>query len=252
MDYLVFQLAGIQGSWGGIACGEQRQSYRHPTKSAILGLIAAGLGIERSDSRLNELTNSIQVAVQEIRCEHNMNDFQTIQTLSELDLKKLKKKKCALTRKNELNTLDLNTILSNREYWMDVYYRIAITTNSDIEGFSLKNIQSALENPNFHLYLGRKSCPICLPLCPTILSANNLIDLFEKVVTAIPLPSFVSQKMYSKSQTYLNSDGSIFCDSGLINGDEPHKSSIKRDVPADRNLWTFCERKEVELLRRVN
>ena len=49
-DYLVFRLYGPMCSWGDIAVGEVRPSTVHPAKSAILGLIAAALGIKRPDT----------------------------------------------------------------------------------------------------------------------------------------------------------------------------------------------------------
>ena len=49
-DYLVFRLYGPMCSWGDIAVGEVRPSTVHPSKSAILGLIAAALGVKRPDT----------------------------------------------------------------------------------------------------------------------------------------------------------------------------------------------------------
>ncbi len=49
-EYLVFRLYGPMASWGGIAVGEYRPGEKSPTKSAILGLIGAALGIRRDDA----------------------------------------------------------------------------------------------------------------------------------------------------------------------------------------------------------
>ena len=49
-DYLVFQLYGQLASWGDIAVGETRPSALTPTKSAILGLVAAALRLKRPDT----------------------------------------------------------------------------------------------------------------------------------------------------------------------------------------------------------
>jgi len=243
-SYLVFQLAGMQGSWGGIACGERRQSHQHPTKSAIIGLIAASLGIKRSEhEKLNKLKN-IQIAVQQFRCENYLNDFHTTQSPSEFGVKKFKKQYPykVLTRRDELSIEDSSTVLSTREYWMDMYYRVAITIDND--EFSLETIQTALEYPKFHLYLGRKSCPLCLPLNPVIIQANNLIDLFE--TTKIEIPKFASEQSYSKSQNYLTAKSRIFCDTSMVCCD--NVCSEIRDEPSNRNLWEFNLRKKFELL----
>ena len=49
LDFLIFQLYGQMASWGEIAVGEYRPSRDYPSKSAIIGLVAAALGITRDD-----------------------------------------------------------------------------------------------------------------------------------------------------------------------------------------------------------
>ena len=48
-DYLLMRLYGPLASWGEIAVGESRHSAMHPSKSALIGLLAAAVGVERSD-----------------------------------------------------------------------------------------------------------------------------------------------------------------------------------------------------------
>ena len=53
-QYLVFQLHGPMASWGVDAPGEVRHSHELPSRSALLGLLAAALGIRREEEqRLN-------------------------------------------------------------------------------------------------------------------------------------------------------------------------------------------------------
>ncbi|EMO62112.1 CRISPR-associated protein Cas5 [Leptospira borgpetersenii serovar Pomona str. 200901868] len=59
-DYLVFRLYGPLVSWGNIAVGEYRPSDSFPTKSAIIGLISASFGFDRSeDGKISELVKSV-------------------------------------------------------------------------------------------------------------------------------------------------------------------------------------------------
>ncbi|PAP57596.1 type I-E CRISPR-associated protein Cas5/CasD, partial [Salmonella enterica subsp. enterica serovar Braenderup] len=48
-QYLVFQLHGPMASWGVDAPGEVRHSQAQPSRSALLGLLAAALGIRRDE-----------------------------------------------------------------------------------------------------------------------------------------------------------------------------------------------------------
>ncbi|HLD44337.1 MAG TPA: CRISPR-associated protein Cas5, partial [bacterium] len=49
MDYLVFQLRAPLSAWGETAVGEYRPTSNYPSNSALLGLLAAALGIDRED-----------------------------------------------------------------------------------------------------------------------------------------------------------------------------------------------------------
>jgi len=47
--YLIFQLYGPLVAWGEQAVGEARNSATRPGRSALLGLLAAALGLRRDD-----------------------------------------------------------------------------------------------------------------------------------------------------------------------------------------------------------
>lgn len=64
MQYLVFRLYGPMASWGEAAVGGDRPSGLAPSRSAVLGLLGAALGIKRDDaSRLDALRASIGIAI---------------------------------------------------------------------------------------------------------------------------------------------------------------------------------------------
>ncbi len=48
-QYLIFQLHGPMASWGVDAPGEVRHTHELPSRSALLGLLAAGVGIRRDN-----------------------------------------------------------------------------------------------------------------------------------------------------------------------------------------------------------
>ena len=44
LNFLIFQLYGQMAAWGEIAVGEYRPSRDYPSKSALIGMVAAGFG----------------------------------------------------------------------------------------------------------------------------------------------------------------------------------------------------------------
>lgn len=80
-DYLVFRLYGPLVSWGNIAVGEYRPSDSFPTKSAIIGLISASFGFDRSeDGKISELVKSVFFATKTLNPGNLLRDYHTIQT----------------------------------------------------------------------------------------------------------------------------------------------------------------------------
>src|SRR4030042_2295236 len=184
-EYLVFQLYGPMAAWGDIAVGEYRPSFAHPSKSAIVGLLAAAVGIRRDEEEHQKtLANACYFAVRVDAMGTLLRDYHTAQVPSE------KKGVTRYTRYSELAVQDLNTILSSRDYPCDAAYSVAIYLRDDCEDslrilaerlnvqkFTLSVLAEKLGKPEFALYLGRKSCPLALPLQPKVITATN----FKKV-----------------------------------------------------------------------
>jgi CRISPR system Cascade subunit CasD len=174
-DFLVFQLYGAMAAWGDIAVGEHRPSFGHPSKSAIMGLLAAALGIRRDEEdKQQSLANSYGIAVCVQVAGEILRDYHTVQVPGG--------KRRYATRRDELgfDSLNLNTILSQRDYRMDAVYQLAIWGKQPDMPFTLSALKQALEQPVFSLYLGRKSCPLSLPLQPVLVSDVCLQAAFEQ------------------------------------------------------------------------
>ena len=52
-EFIVFRLYGPMVSWGDIAVGEYRPTFIHPSKSSVLGLVAASLGVRRDEENMH-------------------------------------------------------------------------------------------------------------------------------------------------------------------------------------------------------
>ena len=129
-DYLVFRLYGPMCSWGDIAVGEVRPSTMHPSKSAILGLIAAALGIKRPNTAHDDTERQPSkrhiaplrgygFAVRIDAPGVPLVDYHTAQVPSSGTGRNRRQ---FATRRDELLAVpraELNTILSRRDYRVD-------------------------------------------------------------------------------------------------------------------------------------
>lgn len=175
MKCLLFRLYGPLASWGEIAVGESRHSAVYPGKSALLGLMAAALGIRRDEEqRQAALATGYRFAVKVISAGHPLRDYHTAQAPDSVG------KFVYRTRRDELviGKERLGTILSSREYRCDAFSLVAVVAE-DNAPYALEEIREALLKPRFHLYLGRKSCPVAAPLNPLVRDASGFGDALD-------------------------------------------------------------------------
>ena len=166
-DFLLFTLYAPLAALGEVAVGERRVSAARPARSAILGLLAAALGIERRDEAAHAaLQEGYGVAVRVETEGALLQDYHTAQ------VPPAKKGRRWPTRRAELAEPRLETILSLREYRADARHTVALWTADDPPQ-PLAVLAEALRRPRFTLYLGRKACPLGLPAAPRIVAAAD-------------------------------------------------------------------------------
>ena len=228
-EYLMFRLYGPMASWGDIAVGEYRPSFAHPSKSAVVGVLAAAVGLRREEEdKLRQFTSSYGFAVQVHTAGTLLRDYHTIQVPP-----KQKGVKHA-TRRSELLAPQLSTILSSRDYRCDAFYTIAIWNFVEHPPYSLSQIASSLACPVFTLYLGRKSCPPALSMQAHTIKAENLKQAFlnahfsdEGIPPGLPKSGHIA--------TYWE---------GSDSGFESEHVITRRDNSTSRRRWQFENREE--------
>jgi CRISPR system Cascade subunit CasD len=227
-QYLVFRLYGPMSSWGDVAVGEFRPTYAYPSKSAVIGLIAAALGIRRDEAERQEaLASSLGFAVRVDSSGQLLRDYHTVQAPP------TKKGVQYHTRRDEVLSDDLNTMITSRDYRSDARYAIGIwVRDTETSPAELSAMASALTNPKFHLYLGRKSCPLALPLMPQVISADSI----PNALNVVRFDEMDVLKSFTVGREY------------YWEGDDlqlkPLQVHTRRDQVLSRTRWQFSPRPE--------
>ncbi|QIS18915.1 type I-E CRISPR-associated protein Cas5/CasD [Nocardia terpenica] len=149
MSVLVLRLAAPLQSWGVASRFARRDTQQYPSKSGVLGLIAAAQGRRRTDpieDALTDLAFGVRVDQQGTL----VRDFQVAVSLDGRD----------------------QYPLSQRYYLADAVFTAVVQGDSDL----LTGIREALLRPAFPLYLGRRSCPVTDSL---VLGAVQELSLCE-------------------------------------------------------------------------
>lgn len=130
----MLRLAGPMQSWGSGSRFVRRTTETAPTKSGIVGLLAAAYGRRRTDP-IEDLA-AVQIGVRIDQPGSMMRDFQT----ARFDVK--------------------NNSISHRFFLSDAVFLVALEADRDL----LDGMADALRRPVFPLSLGRRSFPPAGPL----------------------------------------------------------------------------------------
>ncbi|MDX2007841.1 MAG: type I-E CRISPR-associated protein Cas5/CasD [Meiothermus sp.] len=158
---LLLRLEGPLQSWGGRSRWDVRDTQPEPTKSGVIGLLGCAMGLERGDSRLEELDRGLRFGVRVEAPGRVLEDYQTVTDFLPTAAREYKhsgvKTSKSLQKLREDPTVEPSTIISPRYYLEDASFLVALETQHHL-GPSLAEIAEAVQSPRWTLFLGRKSC----------------------------------------------------------------------------------------------
>lgn len=144
MTSLLIPLCAPMQAWGDSSRFVERKTRAEPTKSGVVGLLAAAQGRRRTDP-VEDLV-SLRFGVRIDQPGRLTKDFHTA-----IDWR---------TGKSQP--------LSNRYYLADTYFLAAVEGPEEL----LVGLQHSLARPTFPLYLGRRSCPPSVPVRAELLDGS--------------------------------------------------------------------------------
>lgn len=153
MKTLTIKLTAPLQAYGNEASFERRTSWPAPSKSAVVGMIAAAFGMRREDERIQEL-NNLAFAVRVDQIGKVMTEFQNVEWKTG------------------------NRKLTYRDHYQDAVY-VAAVGSEDEE--LIERIEYALKHPRFQLYLGRRACPPAGILQIESFADVNPVEALEKM-----------------------------------------------------------------------
>ncbi|NJQ13501.1 type I-E CRISPR-associated protein Cas5/CasD [Streptomyces bohaiensis] len=152
---LLLRLAGPLQSWGDRSTFNRRDTRPEPTKSGVIGLLAAAMGQDREEplDDLNQLRLGIRVdqAGTLLRDYHTVSDYRG-RPLPQAGVNAKGIQKPTSPAKH--------THVTTRYYLQDAVFLAAVTGPTDL----LTTLNQAVHAPMYPLALGRRSCPPTQPI----------------------------------------------------------------------------------------
>lgn len=155
MKSVLLRLAGPLQSWGTQGRFGIRDTDREPSKSGVLGLVGAALGMPRHDVEQLARLRRLSVAVRVDREGTPVRDYHTVGGGT------FRGRQHGLWSMEEERFKPGLTALTERYYLADASFLVALGGEDDE---LVGSIAAALRDPRWPLYLGRRGCPPAEPV----------------------------------------------------------------------------------------
>lgn len=174
--FLTLLLDGPLQAWGFSSRFQRRTTELHPTKSGVIGLICAAMGLAKGSpeehATLPELAKLKMSSIAIPRCGdvRRMEDFHTV-----------------LGTRRASGKMNKDAVITRRQYLLDARFGVIMAGDRPL----LERAAAALQNPVWGVWLGRKSCipsePVYRGLFDTEPQAQRALvgDAFIKSFTTV-------------------------------------------------------------------
>lgn len=180
MKYLKLNMSGVLQYFSDIDSVSIRTTYNtalYPTARAINGLICSSLGYKRGDPRSKDLFERLTFKYNIVAAPIILNDFQTIKPLKTqvYYMNKQYKRNKFINFENKIND---STLIKNIQYLQNAEYNVFIGCDSED---LLLDIYNAIQNPEYALFIGKRSCIPNKPIVTTyeLFNEEDLKDVYD-------------------------------------------------------------------------
>lgn len=161
-------------SWGFASRFQRRTTALHPTRSGIVGMICAALGVAKGSSAEGEWLarlENVRLTVLAIPREPEGSR-------QPLEIRRLEDYHTVSGTRSAENKIKKDAVLSHRQYLLDAKFGVILAGPRD----TLESVAEALRNPTWGVWFGRKNC---IPAAPIL--RGRVVATLEDALAALEL-----------------------------------------------------------------
>ena len=180
--FLVLHLESPLQSWGFDSQYNRRNTGLMPTKSAIAGMCCAAFGLPRGSDKEQEFLSSFRTV------RMTAIAIPRYGVKKELPVRRLQDYHTVQNTRRANGSINKDCVLTHRQYLTDAAFGILLGGDSVLLG----EIATALANPKWGIWLGRKTC---IPSAPVFVGLKeSRDDALHLLIGEKPLQSFTRQE----------------------------------------------------------
>ena len=163
--YIALLLDGPLQSWGFSSRFQRRTTGLHPTKSGVVGLLCAAMGLAKGSPEEREtLPKLAKLRMTSVIIPRKHSNPWT-GAVSELAARRLEDFHTVLGTRRASGKMNDDAVVTHRQYLLDS--RFGVTLGGELA--LLKRVAEAVRDPTWGVWLGRKNCipsaPLFVALC---------------------------------------------------------------------------------------
>lgn len=211
-------------SWGFESRFQRRTTGLHPTKSGVIGLICAAMGLgkdspeERATLPKLAALKMISIAIQREQVNRWTGEK------SELAVRRLEDFHTVLNTRRASGKMNDDPVVTRRQYLLGALFGVILTGNRLL----LQRVATALADPVWGVWFGRKSCIPAEPICRGLFA--SAAEAEKALIGDAPLESFTTvteAESFAEGTDSLNDQPVSFGD-GTSSGPDKRQFAVRR------------------------
>ena len=204
MKTILLKFAGPLQSYGTSSHFETRYTEYYPSKSAVIGLLAACLGYRRDEAENLRELSKLQFAVRIDQDGTLLRDYHIARSYNE-------------------KGVESKTYVTNRYYLEDALFVVALSGMDEL----IDTLTKAIKSPYFQPFMGRRSLPVPVDFFLGE-SAEDILDSLRNLPwQAAPWYKKKKGKQGIGEKISLE----VYADEEILKDEKISRSKLRRDIP---------------------
>jgi CRISPR system Cascade subunit CasD len=184
--YLALLLDAPLQSWGFASRFQRRTTGLHPTKSGVLGMICAAMGIGKGTDAERQLLQA-PLTMTSIAIPRVVGGPRSV-VAAPVPVRRLEDFHTVQNTRRASGKPNNDPVVTRRQYLADAKFGIILTGDRA----SLDRIADALRDPVWGIWFGRKSCIPAEPVCRGVFKSEE--EAQKELIGEAPLETFTTVK----------------------------------------------------------
>ena len=204
MKTILLKFTGPLQSYGTSSHFETRYTEYYPSKSAVIGLLAACLGYRRDEAENLRELSKLQFAVRIDQDGTLLRDYH-------------------IARSHKDTGAELRTYVTNRYYLEDALFVVALSGIDEL----IDTLTKAIKSPYFQPFMGRRSLPVPVDFFLGVSAEDILGSLRNLPWQAAPWYKKKKGKQGVGEKISLE----VYADEEILKDEKISRSKLRRDIP---------------------